>query len=250
MKRDRSDEELNDMVKPLEAFPLERLPTDILLKIILESGLSIAEIYRVSSINKRFRDMMNNTQFWDRVFIDRFLANNKYMQVKDREQYLDHPEFIKWREDRMTMPNDFVRILARIYDDENKNNMLDLGISRGIEKMQVTIPENSRWGHRNPFDISNVPRKPINRNQFETFKGYLGYDGTKTLYILNGILFGRRIEMDLFRFLYAMFMDGWVVNKIPGKLLESCVTCGQVAHFRCSETNGTFCGEKCFNLYK
>jgi HIT zinc finger len=49
-----------------------------------------------------------------------------------------------------------------------------------------------------------------------------------------------------FKFMYRLINDGWILNKTPKKLLESCVTCGEIAQYRCSETNQPFCGEKCW----
>lgn len=248
MKRDRSDEELNELVKPLDAFPLEKLPTDILLKIIFESGLSIAEIYRTCSINKKFREMINNTKLWDRVFIDRILANNKHMYSKDREQYLNHPDFIKWQEDRKTMPNDFARLLVKIMYEPSVN------FSRIIEFSGVFVRDNVKVfvdliknQQELRLNVHRWNRNPLDKEDFEKYANF-NQDVKINIEYHPLVITIIQTTVKLSSFLYAMIMDGWVLEKRPEKLVESCIKCGQKAHFKCSETNRPFCGEKCFIL--
>ena len=250
-KRERSDEELIETAKPLEAFPLEQLPTDLILKIVLESGLSIAEIHRMAYLNKRFRDLLNNTKVWDKVFIDRFLANRKNMTETERSEYYEHPEFIKWREQRMTMPNDFMRILARIYMDTlgGFRSNYRIRFYRGSNDYVVirSPKQHEQFSMRTPLIVEPINNSIILRSEFEKYLNFDRKDQRRFLfYTFYDFIFAIRMEMDELRFFYAMFMDGWMEDKMPEKLLESCVTCGEKAHFKCSETNRPFCGEKCW----
>jgi hypothetical protein len=250
MKRDRSDEELNETAKQLEPFPIERLPTDLILKIVLESNLSIRDIYRMGYLNKRFRELLNNTKVWDKVFIDRFLANRKNMTENERSEYYEHPEFVKWQEQRKTMPNDFMRILARIYVDKlgDFKTKYNFRFYRGLnEYVAIKNPEDFQQSELGQvITIHGINTRDLPSSDFEK---YLNFD-RKQIYSFNVFykkyLYVKRFMMDELRFFYAMFMDGWVEDKTPEKLLESCVTCGERAHFKCSETDRLFCGKKCW----
>ena len=92
----KTDDELQETITGIDDMPPE-----VLLKIIFESGLTIQDIRRLCSINMRFREICQDDQLWDRMFMKEQLLN-----------YKADPAYQEWLQERDTMPDNFIHWVA------------------------------------------------------------------------------------------------------------------------------------------
>ncbi len=123
MKRVRSDEELQDLVEgSWKDFPLERLPKDLVFQLVAKSGLTIQEMQRLCSINRRFRSICQNPAIWDHIFIEKVIAVGPVADTDAaRAPYVKTEVFTRWIQARRRMPDNVLRLLAFLYVGQGIN---------------------------------------------------------------------------------------------------------------------------------
>lgn len=106
-RKERSNEELNDEFERLRAVysNLERLPGDIIMTILTESGLSIRDILRLCQINKHWRNICKNRNVWDAAFEKNLVQRIQKMPEEKKQSRRE-----KWEREKQTMPNGPLRL--------------------------------------------------------------------------------------------------------------------------------------------
>src|SRR6185295_3381441 len=70
-KRPSQDDQ--SALMPYLGTPFDKLPEPALYQIIVESGLTIAQMHRLCALNHRFGEICKKSGVWKRTFIDRFV---------------------------------------------------------------------------------------------------------------------------------------------------------------------------------
>jgi hypothetical protein len=109
-KRPRSDDELLQLVKPLIDIPeeqwiIQKVP-DLIYRIFVQSGLSIADIQRARGLNRRIREILDNRNVWDTVFLMYVLT--------PADGGKNGLPFQSWIAMKTEYPNDYIRLITWI----------------------------------------------------------------------------------------------------------------------------------------
>jgi len=96
-KRHRDDETTDVALVPYLGMPFDELPAPALAKIILDSGLSVAQLHLLCTLSKRFRRLCGLADVWKRVFITRFVEQPRDPRdAADFSQWVDEPLVKRW----------------------------------------------------------------------------------------------------------------------------------------------------------
>jgi hypothetical protein len=115
-KRQRDDNELQAAVAPLNAFTLGQMPRDLVWTLVFKTGLSVRDMHRLCSINKRFRSICMDEHMWTHLFVEKVIAK-KMLEDTDaaRAPYIADGRFSDWVAGRSIMPNPIIRTIAYTY---------------------------------------------------------------------------------------------------------------------------------------
>lgn len=89
---DDSDRALKRQAAAIDATPFATLPTDVIIKIFLESQLTIKELHKLCNLSRKLRTICNDRKVWEEIFFRRILDKEKEMQEAKRKGEL--PELL------------------------------------------------------------------------------------------------------------------------------------------------------------
>ncbi len=237
-ERDLSDEELQSVADEwLRDFPIEKLPTYLLYQLIFKSGLSVANMHRLCSINRRFHQICRNWQIWDKVFIDKFLARGKNLTDAEREKYLGTDKYKAWRKDSKRMPEQFVHLLAYSIVD---SNTLSVSLDKQVGASALRITFFPRHDKDTYFaTVQTLPDMRVYRYRFPD-------DFTACLekYQCHHL---RIPEASIVQICYDLLQSEWRPRDAALTSFLECDACGSPnIQFTCGKCNNfAFCSHAC-----
>ena len=261
IKRARSDKELKTI---LGSFLI--LGKDVIYKILLESGLSVSDVIRMCALNETWSHHLCTDAFWDKLYIDRFLAKRKNMTEADREPYYKDFYFLKWKRKRAEgMTNNYAHILYLLARKYYKNTGLpgrhiflrDVNGDNIEARYYVKVfnVETSIEYTRNATDIKEIDEnwKPIQtmlQRLFETDS--IVYYETRKNQDYYHYYFQAPTSMHVFdKFVYNAFVAGWT-NGYTRKLADvsSCALCSSpLPPTMCANCDVAYCGQSCADTH-
>ena len=259
-KRVRSDEELRTL---LGSF--ERVPRDVVYKLLLESGLSVPDVTRMCQLNTLWSRRICTDEFWDKLFIDRVLARRTNMTIEERGPYYQDLRFLQWKREReQGMTNNFAHMVQyTIYRRVQENPFVSSSLHKtGEQNTTVFIRVNQETGDRLEITfyvvMNHAPTDNEQQNQIRRFRTmverYLETNivstGDYKVHERVAILqFGAQLDYDKYaKFLYTALLNGWVDNA----WLEyvSCALCANpMPATLCADCNTPYCGQECANVH-
>lgn len=132
MKR-RLEDEAEAIDNRLANFPIVKLPTDLIVKIFLESGFTIPELHTLCNLSTHMRAICNNRKIWDRIFMERIMeSSKKEMKKANAKGQLPEllalirtsPLFLEWVESATFCKEPFTRLAAFAYDKDLRKKKL------------------------------------------------------------------------------------------------------------------------------
>ena len=250
MKRARTDAELNAVVeKTWKDFPLEKLPSDVVYTLIFRTGLSVFDMMRLCSINQRFRAICQKREIWDKVFIERFVAN-KTLSEEEFGQYRLAPEFAEWVEESKRMPRAFAHLIAR-----SLKELMDPALSQGSLEAHLAFNEDTleheffimNWDDLDEYSSEpNIMHSSEYPTSLKTILEAVDAEGVGNYKMVQS---QKYVEL-----IYRMLMDGWHPALGQPLINLECELCGADASnstgLVCSQCNQfAFCSTSCMDEY-
>ena len=255
-KRARSDKELRTL---LGSFQI--LGRDVIYKILLESGLSVIDVNRMCTLNETWSHHLCTDAFWDKLYIDRFLAKRKNMTEADRGPYYKNSNFLEWKRERAEgMTNNYAHILYSLerkrYEDRGvpKRDLFLRGVNGDSVQLSNYIIPAIKYT-RNATDIKEIDEnwKPIQtmlQRLFETDS--IVYYETRKNQDYYHYYFQAPTSMHVFdKFVYNAFVAGWT-NGYTRKLADvsSCALCSSpLPPTMCANCDVAYCGQSCADTH-
>lgn len=214
MKRSRSEEQLAAFAK------LTDLPKDVVLKIILDSGLSIQDMMRLCQINVYFQRICRQPEFWDRLFVREIL---KYEGSNYGELY----QFKEWKYDRAhDMPNDMLHFIA-LFLVENYINLV-----RDGQHIDMYFDKRRRYIFYHDGGTMKDVMEKYAPKKVRAHAGYSSYN----------LKIGYSTEREAAYMVYRMLLDGWS----PNASKYTCLSCSiNPSTLQFEGRQETFCSSEC-----
>lgn len=243
MKRARSDDELRATARQLltSAGSFDALPPDVVLQILMSSGLSVPEMRRMCNISKAFSRLCTERRFWDRLFAKLF--------VPEGQPYYNHWAFLKWKRDAKNMPDEYARLMAfkMAYDSRLCVKMTDRDGSSVVvtrcktKTFTVFVPGvySSKAAVRATKRIDRMARAVFPKKvAFLEFYTKDAEQDPPAIAVTYSVV--TQFENVLYRLLYAMLVDGWTA------IDTRCASCAEIATRVCGACRRVkYCSKQC-----
>lgn len=116
----RKAEEIDEK---LANFPIDQLPTDVIVSIFLESGFTIPELHTLCNLSHKLRGICNDRKIWDRIFVERIMGQKQAILQAQQTKTLpelfaklrDEPLYKEWIESEKFCKEPFTRLAAFAY---------------------------------------------------------------------------------------------------------------------------------------
>ncbi len=232
MKRVRSDEELQEAADAmLKDFPFEKLMQyrDVMYTLITRSGLTVPEMQRLCSINKRWRTVCEDKRLWEKLFIEKVLAKKKLPDTEAaREPYYAMHEYAAWTRYKGMIPNDLVRLITLVYANSTRLELWK--VQNNVYETVVLIDEgDEEYVAARVTNMKSIPRSI-------EFK-IIGRSG-----LLHWAV--RRHERVLV--ICTLLENGWHPLDNKRQELLKCFICFAPAQGECGNSCGTlYCSDAC-----
>lgn len=253
-KRVRSDAELRDLLGYFE-----RVPRDVVYKILLESGLSVSDVKRMCSLNTDWSRRICSNAFWDKLFIDRFLAKRRNMTEADRAPYYQSPAFLHWQQERAAgMTNNFAHLLRyAMLQDPMKDHTLYKPVRQSLTFSIDYRGRGMYFEYIKDTTHKVTPDELINMAH-SVKEMLMRYLGTISVSINRYMAFDDRVEMEFGsmlipeKFVYNAIVDGWTSQldeSMLGAGIISCAFCFVAPLATCANCPTLYCGQECADAH-
>lgn len=262
---------MEQLVEKVSKNPFESY--DLLIYIVVHSGLSIRDIVALSQTNKRFSLILYNKDIWRRLFIERFIIGHRVSKkefdafdIGNNKEYIRFNELIKYYPVFICFKAEVIardRTINHLFRKDDNWLIVKTGYRKPLQhvvenpwmiqdkvKYVRCIYKNRNDFVMNTYDESMEHFIPIKQYP-HIIEYYMGRDFSK-LHRIKKISIYIPKE-DLARIIGYLLFYGYRrarFSGVPKVWIEQCISCQtQKATLLDRKTGLRFCTEECFNKF-
>jgi len=191
--------------------------------IIAESGLTIAEMHKLCSLNKSFKRLCESTDLWKRVFIEKFVRKfGDRRSTRNFAPWNDNPAVALWDELAGLYRNKFTLLVAMAYVKAAGLEYVKLNGKIAGEKVWILVfrkeddPDNY-YLTLNYFYGVDKKRLPLVKQYMQMLTLHHGLETLPSNFIFDFQAKGDYLSM--VNVIYSLLDQGWTAEKQVTKIL-------------------------------
>jgi hypothetical protein len=252
VKRGREEEEEQQedekALRPYLAILFDKLPPLALAQIILDGGLTIAQMHALCTANQNFARICHTAAVWKRVFIERFVRQRGDKRNSSRfEQWADEPLVQRWDSCVAMEPTlrGFTHLVAEslIFPFSQGLNWLELPLRFSMDAIQVRLyryrDDADAFTGKISYSFAFSNDVDIHRQLAKEMAGDYG------LHIEKRALWTILAPPEESVLAICKWLERGLPRRIIKPLIQSCIRCASPATMQCKHCSDMYCSAEC-----